>query len=179
MWKKSSFCSTDGCVEAGSWERASFCQDNGGSCVEIGAWNTSSLSYANGNCVEAGGFKKPGFSNSGNCVEAGGAVKSSFSAANGHSVEVVNVQHVIAVRDTKDRSIKPVVFSLSAWQAFIDDVKAGKYPLAVDVAEYYIGHLVFNRDEWDAFVRGAQNPDENGRGEFDLSPELEAELAHA
>ena len=106
-------------------------------------------------------------------------MKSSFSTANGQSVEAEHTAHVIAVRDTKDRSIEPALYSLRAWQHFINEVKAGKHPVTYGVVEYRIAHLVFNWDEWDAFVKGAQNLDENGRGEFDLSPELEAELAHA
>lgn len=207
MWKTSSFCSVDGCVEVGTWDKASFSNPSGccveagawdkstfsttnGGCVEAGAWDKSSFSTTNGGCVEMGAWNKSSFSYSnGNCVEAEGTVKSSFSNYNGSCVEAEHAEHVIAVRDTKDRSVEPVVFSLGEWQEFIEDVKAGEYPLTSGLRGllrralrrdlYGIGHLVFNRGEWDAFVRGAQNLDENGRGEFDLSPALEAELATA
>lgn len=206
VWEKSSFSTMNGgCVEAGAWEKSSLSHPNG-NCVEAGGFIKSSLSYSNGNCVEAEGaavrasychggecITAEGMTTSslsagnGSCVEAEGAVTSSYSSANSQSVEAKQTAHVVAVRDTKDRSIPPVVFSLSSWQSFIDDVKAGQYPLAHGIRgmlrrirrcdNYCIGHLVFSRNEWDAFIRGAVNLDENGRGEFDLSPELEAELA--
>jgi hypothetical protein len=154
-WVTSSFCSSDGCVEIGVWDKASVSFSNG-NCVEIGAWDKASFSVPQGNCVEAGAVTTSSFSNDSDmCVEAG---------AEGH---------VVAVRDTKDRSIEPVIFGLGEWKAYITEVKEGLHPLRGGVGDYTIGHLHYDRGEWDAFVKGVN------AGEFDLSPELEAELVSA
>lgn len=56
--------------------------------------------------------------------------KSSHSGANGDCVEVAdNLPGVVAVRDSKDRSGPALVFSVSAWEAFLAGVKDSKFHL--------------------------------------------------
>ena len=51
-WRKSSHSSSyNGCVEAGSWRKSSFCASN--SCLEAGDWRTSTRSVGNGQCCGA------------------------------------------------------------------------------------------------------------------------------
>jgi len=153
-WVKSSFCSSDGCVEIGVWDKASF-------------------SYSNGNCVEIGAWNKASFSGQGNCVETGAVTTSSFSNGHNMCVEAGAEGHVVAVRDTKDRSVEPVIFGLGEWVTYITEIKDGLHPLRDGVSDYTIGHHHYDRGEWEAFVQGVN------AGEFDLSPELEAELVSA
>jgi hypothetical protein len=194
--KTSKFCSTNGCIGVGFDEKSSYSSTNGG-CVSVGAFGKSTFSAYNGNCVEIGAFRKSSssFSNGncveagaetrtrcqgGECVEAGAEHKSSYSTANGQCVAVMagdeGCEHSVKVYDTKNRTIEPVEFGLGAWQEFINQVKGGEFPADATVTEYRIGHLVFNYDEWDAFVLGCKHIEDDGLGEFDLSPELAAEL---
>jgi Domain of unknown function (DUF397) len=171
---KSSLSTNDGaCVAAGAARKASFSFSNG-NCVEAGAVGKSSYSMSNGQCVEAGAAGKSSFSGDENCVEAGAEVQSSVVVLVAGDE---NCEHSVKVYDTKDRSISPVEFGLGAWQLFVNQVKAGEFPADPQVAEYRIGHLLFSYGEWDAFVKGCQHIEENGLGEFDLSPALAAELA--
>jgi Domain of unknown function (DUF397) len=195
--KSSPSAASGNCVEAGAFARASF-STNDGQCVEAGAVRKSSFSTLNGSCVETGAAGKSSFSMSnGDCVEAGATRKSSLSGYNGDCVEAgaerracdqesciavlvegdENCEHSVKVYDTKDRTIPPVEFGLGAWQEFVNQVKGGEFPADPDVAEYRIGHHRFSYGEWDAFVKGCQHIEDNGLGEFDLSPALAAELA--
>lgn len=101
----------------------------------------------------------------------GQPVKSSFSSPNcEYSVEVtvqdVDGERLVAVRDTKDRALVPELFSPIHWAKFIHQVKSGEFQLTAGVDTYRIGALFFDRQEWEAFVQGVN------AGEFDLSEEL-------
>ncbi len=76
-------------------------------------WRTSSFSGNNG----------------GSCVEVAPLWRtSSFTGGNGGScVEVAPVPTGIAVRDTKDRTRTPHVYSADAWTAFVAGVKSGAF----------------------------------------------------
>lgn len=75
-------------------------------------WFKSSFSNPQGACVEVA-FKK-----------------SSFSAQNGGCVEVSRPSaNQILVRDTKDRSLTPHVYTDVEWDAFIKGAKAGEFDL--------------------------------------------------
>lgn len=123
-------------------------------------------------CVEVGVFAKSSFSTDGSCVEVGGSLRSSFCSSDG-CVEVSAEGHLVLVRDTKDRSVEPVPFALADWKAYVTEIKDGLHSLQDGVAGYTIGHLRYDRGEWAAFLQGVN------AGEFDLSPELEAELVSA
>ena len=58
-------------------------------------------------------------------------LKSSFSGTNGDSgcVEVALLPSLVAVRDTKDRSLGPQVFPLPEWAAFVAGDRAGEFDL--------------------------------------------------
>jgi hypothetical protein len=69
-------------------------------------WRKSQRSKADGNCVEAGSWRKSGFSAAGNCVETGYG------------------PGVVGVRDTKDKGAGPVLeFAPSTWTAFVSGLK--------------------------------------------------------
>ncbi|HUZ56750.1 MAG TPA: DUF397 domain-containing protein [Streptosporangiaceae bacterium] len=55
--------------------------------------------------------------------------KSSYSNAGNNCVEVGDSGTACAVRDSKNRDGGHLSFSAEAWQAFITDVKLGKYSL--------------------------------------------------
>lgn len=53
--------------------------------------------------------------------------KSSYSnGANQGCVEVAGTQHVVGVRDSKDRLGPALLFGPAAWSAFIAEVKTGQ-----------------------------------------------------
>jgi hypothetical protein len=53
---------------------------------------------------------------------------SSFSnGGGGECVEVADLPDGVLVRDTKDRTRPPFYCTASAWQAFVDRVKAGEF----------------------------------------------------
>ena len=81
--------------------------------MKDGTWTKSSCSYANGNCVEVGTWKKASYSgnNGGGCVETCGHEDGS-----------------VLVRDTKDNGTGPVLrFLPGEWDAFIAGAKAGEF----------------------------------------------------
>lgn len=49
--------------------------------------------------------------------------KSSHSQGNGACVEVADGLAFIPVRDSKDMSLEPLIFSSGSWSAFIDAVR--------------------------------------------------------
>lgn len=51
--------------------------------------------------------------------------KRSTFCASGSCVEVARTAGPVLVRDGKDRELPHLAFTPDAWQAFIDDVKAG------------------------------------------------------
>ncbi|MGI5125938.1 DUF397 domain-containing protein [Pseudonocardia sp. CA-107938] len=54
---------------------------------------------------------------------------STFSGGNGNGcVEVAPLPDAVAVRDTKDRTRSPHVYSRAAWAALVAGVRAGDYP---------------------------------------------------
>jgi prepilin-type processing-associated H-X9-DG protein len=55
--------------------------------------------------------------------------KSTLSNANG-CVEVAFLDGHVAVRDSKDREGPVLLFTSSAWSAFIGDVRSGKFNLS-------------------------------------------------
>ena len=55
--------------------------------------------------------------------------KSSRSGGQGACVEVADLRAAIAVRDSKDPDGPKLVFPAADWQAFTDDVKAGRFEL--------------------------------------------------
>jgi len=50
--------------------------------------------------------------------------KSSYSGNTGNCVEVADLGHAIAVRDSKDSQRAVLVFSRQAWQSFIASLRA-------------------------------------------------------
>ena len=52
---------------------------------------------------------------------------SSRSGANGNCVEVAQLDDVVAVRDSKDRTGPVLVFEAAAWAAFIAGAKDGEF----------------------------------------------------
>jgi len=83
-----------------TWRKSTYSGDNGGQCVEITAvpdWRKSRFSGNNG----------------GNCVEI---------AATGD--EHAPGSHLVAVRDSKDRSGPVLTFTPGDWQAFTRQLKA-------------------------------------------------------
>ncbi|MDJ1130439.1 DUF397 domain-containing protein [Streptomyces iconiensis] len=52
--------------------------------------------------------------------------KSSYSQGNGACVEVADNRAFIPVRDSKDVSLRPLIFSFGSWSTFIDAVKKGR-----------------------------------------------------
>jgi hypothetical protein len=87
-------------------------------------WAKSSLSFANGNCVEVGAWRKASFSggNGGGCVEvqqAGDASQFPHKADAGR---------LILVRDSKLGDESPeLAFTVAEWDAFTAGVKAGEF----------------------------------------------------
>jgi hypothetical protein len=55
--------------------------------------------------------------------------KSSRSGGNGACVEVAITDEGVAVRDTKDRSKAPHIYTHAEWTAFISGVKDGEFDL--------------------------------------------------
>jgi hypothetical protein len=55
--------------------------------------------------------------------------KSSRSGGNGACVEVAVTDEGVAVRDTKDRSKAPHIYTHAEWTAFISGVKDGEFGL--------------------------------------------------
>jgi hypothetical protein len=55
--------------------------------------------------------------------------KSSRSGGNGACVEVAVTDEGVAVRDTKDRSKAPHIYTHAEWTAFISGVKDGEFDL--------------------------------------------------
>ena len=55
--------------------------------------------------------------------------KSSHSGGGNQCVEVAAVDGVYAVRDSKNPAAGHLAFSASAWKAFLDQAKQGRYDL--------------------------------------------------
>lgn len=55
--------------------------------------------------------------------------KSTRSGSNGSCVEVAITDEGVAVRDTKDRTKTPHIYTLAEWNAFIGGVKDGEFDL--------------------------------------------------
>jgi hypothetical protein len=55
--------------------------------------------------------------------------KSSRSSGNGACVEVAITDDGVAVRDTKDRSKAPHIYTHEEWAAFVGGVKDGEFDL--------------------------------------------------
>lgn len=55
--------------------------------------------------------------------------KSTRSGSNGSCVEVAITDEGVAVRDTKDRSKAPHIYTRAEWDAFIGGVKDGEFDL--------------------------------------------------
>jgi hypothetical protein len=54
--------------------------------------------------------------------------KSSFSGGNGGAcVEVASTDHLVVVRDSKDRSGPILAFASTEWAAFLAGVRAGEF----------------------------------------------------
>lgn len=57
--------------------------------------------------------------------------KSSFSGENGDSQGCVEVAFLpdggVAIRDTKDRTLRPHVYTAAEWDAFVAGVRAGEF----------------------------------------------------
>lgn len=67
----------------------------------------------------------------GECIEVASSAwrKSTYSSGEGgECVEVADGLDVVPVRDSKDPEGPALAFAPAAWTAFIDDVKAGRYP---------------------------------------------------
>lgn len=167
-WKRSSFCSSGGCVEM-SWSKSS--ASTASACVEV-AWR----SCGGGECVEVG--RRTATASGGNgCVE----------------VDCRCQDGKVYVRDSKLGKHSPVLgFTPSGWRGFlraaeewdrascvaVDGVLlevagaepplaatilgplAGDFPVRITSTE---GILRFSWEEWDAFVKGV------GAGEFEMA----------
>ncbi|TMU97432.1 DUF397 domain-containing protein [Streptomyces sp. DASNCL29] len=57
-----------------------------------------------------------------------GWFKSSYSGQNGGCVEARFGVNGVGCRDSKDPEGPALLFERDAWQAFVNDVKAGRYP---------------------------------------------------
>lgn len=84
-----------------------------GSGFSVPSWRTSSRSASNG----------------GQCVEVGAAWRTSSRSTNngGHCVEVgplLDRSGLVAVRDSKDRSIPAMVLPAADWSALLNDLRA-------------------------------------------------------
>lgn len=139
--------------------------------IKIGSFIKSSLSTgSNGGCLEAGTFARSSFCSTDGCLEAGTFVKSSLSQGTSNSLEAQlrdgNGEQVVAVRDSKDTSLRPVFYTLPEWQRFLESVRAGMFPVQDWQEEYPVGHLTFTKFEWECFIGGVE------KGDFDLPPEL-------
>jgi hypothetical protein len=55
--------------------------------------------------------------------------KSSRSSSSGQCIEVMATDDAVLVRDTKDRSKPPHVYTHGEWAAFTDGVKDGEFDL--------------------------------------------------
>jgi hypothetical protein len=55
--------------------------------------------------------------------------KSMRSGANGNCVEVAEIEHAIAVRDSKDGDGPALTFAPGAWRAFTTRVKGRRFDL--------------------------------------------------
>lgn len=55
--------------------------------------------------------------------------KSTRSSSSGQCIEVMMTDTEVLVRDTKDRSKAPHVYTLAEWDAFIGGVKDGEFDL--------------------------------------------------
>lgn len=55
--------------------------------------------------------------------------KSGRSSPDGDCVEVAVVPSQVGVRDSKDRSGPALVFTPSAWRAFVGDLRRGEFDL--------------------------------------------------
>jgi hypothetical protein len=53
--------------------------------------------------------------------------KSTYSSANGSCVEVRRLNHVIEVRDTKDRTGPVLRFTDESWRNFVTSVHKGEF----------------------------------------------------
>lgn len=53
--------------------------------------------------------------------------KSSYSGGGGGCVEVAFTEDAVAVRDTKDRTIPPHVYTRAEWDAFLKGAKDGEF----------------------------------------------------
>jgi hypothetical protein len=53
--------------------------------------------------------------------------KSSYSGANGACVEVAHLPEAIAVRDSKDPAGPKLIFTSSAWAAFVQRARGGRF----------------------------------------------------
>lgn len=133
-WKRSTYCANGLCVEvAAHWQRSSYCSTGG--CVE---WSRSRCSM--GSCVE-----------------------------------VERQDEKVYLRDSKLGEESPVIeFTPACWSEFLDAVRRDALPddaiemmdggvwLPVPGPRFDGWHLKFDREEWDAFVKGVK------AGEFDL-----------
>ena len=56
--------------------------------------------------------------------------KATLSKAQGDCVEVAFVNDAVGVRDSKDPSKAPHVFTHAEWEAFLDGVRKGEFDLS-------------------------------------------------
>lgn len=100
-------CGSGSCVEV-AYQTSTYCSYGG--CVEVG-FETSSH-CADGACVEVG-FETSSFCGSSACVEVD---------------RTSDAPHVL-VRDSKDLSIAPLVFTAEEWRDFLAGAKGGEFDL--------------------------------------------------
>ena len=55
--------------------------------------------------------------------------KSTRSSGSGQCVEVMITEEGVAVRDTKDRTKAPHIYTIGEWTAFVAGVKDGEFDL--------------------------------------------------
>ncbi|MEV6811066.1 DUF397 domain-containing protein [Micromonospora sp. NPDC051296] len=52
--------------------------------------------------------------------------KSTRSGANGNCLEAADLQHMIAIRDSKDPGGPALIFTTGGWAAFVEGIKGGE-----------------------------------------------------
>jgi hypothetical protein len=93
-----------------NWRKSSHSGGSSDNCLEVTHWRKSSYSgESGGNCLEVAAWRKSTYSggSGGSCLEVNDAARPTH----------------IPVRDSKNPTGPAIVFSASAWSAFVADVR--------------------------------------------------------